>query len=210
MNWSDYCAWRRTKCPSYPRDRAGWDSVCDSEVFQNALWDWRRSEEQVHAVLEFLGELAELGLVLLTQGLGGPDSRSRDRIIDECGDVYFCGCWVLDAFFSRVLDSYPKLEFLNQADENVISGHGDSAQLQRTLVEACCCAGLLANRMKKRRYHGVDFDTYDDVNYVIKVFVAVNLVLLRLGSSVEEALRANKEKLERRYPDGYVSGGGLR
>jgi hypothetical protein len=55
-------------------------------------------EEIDQATHEFVGELAEIAELFLENGSGTFFGDIRTKLIDECGDAIFCGCWALDAW----------------------------------------------------------------------------------------------------------------
>lgn len=209
-NWDAYCAWRRTKTP-----------VRDLKDPAQAM------EEMDQAIHEFVGEVAELS-ELFQQGeircYLNPTARSK--VIDEAGDILFCGCWVLDAwrrnplehtgqplvFQPRNTDSFGAqiADSLRRGAvgprESEIVGQLTTILLNRMLTSA----GLLSNSFKKLKFQKRDQNADIQATRVLKVFKALDGILWNCDSSIQEALRYNVEKLDARYPDGHQTGGGIR
>lgn len=102
---------------------------------------------------------------------------------------------------SRVIDKYP--EFVN----SVMSPKADLAFLGLGIAGE---GGEFADEVKKIVYHNkrLDFDLLDkeagDSLWYIQAYC------IWRGTTIEELMRKNMEKLRSRYPDGFVGGGGIR
>jgi hypothetical protein len=229
LTWDQYLAWRKTKCRPY--DYANGPALATSTKTADLDLPFpkreRALEEIDQATLEFIGEVAELAELFLKHGPAAFYGADRAKLIDECGDVFFCGAWVLDAWGRNPLYGADDLEFVRVTDEDplsrvaVILGTNPLEALARTPVVgvlggmvlnalnvAQAHAGLLANSFKKLKYQRREQDVTRQVERVATVFFQVNQILILANSSVEDALLANKGKLDARYPDGYQPGQG--
>lgn len=71
-------------------------------------------------------------------------------------------------------------------------------------------AGEVADEIKKVKYHGktLDWDVLDkevgDVLWYIQCYANLR------GTTIPQLINKNMEKLEKRYPQGFVPGGGIR
>lgn len=214
LTWKSYVAWRTTKCPER-----------DLDVEAERLADL---DQATH---EFVGEVAELGELFIDHGPAAFYGDERKRLIDECGDILFCGMWALDAWglnplagttdeiellevaegdpilaFTEALASRPLEQVLgNQAFVSMLGG-----VIFQAMLHAQTHAGLTANACKKRVYQGRPQDEEVQVGRIINTLVAVNQILVIANSSIEEALTRNQQKLDARYPTGWTGGGGCR
>jgi hypothetical protein len=217
LTWAEYLAWRKTKCRAF-------DPAVDG--------DTRRLEEIDQATHEVIGEIAELGELILANG---PNAfyATREKLIDECGDILFCAMWAIDAWALRnPLADATDLELLRVTDEDevaafaqllaqyplqaVLANHQFVAALGNKvlhlMLQAQSFAGLTSNAFKKLRFQRRAQDPAKQLARIMQCLVAVNQILIIANSSVEEALRFNKRKLDARYPNGYLAGqgGGIR
>jgi len=247
LTWPEYCKWRRTKCRPYT-NRFGVAGVGEPRLESlPAQYDsdqHRALEEIDNATLQFIGEVAELGELFATVGPralfdetpmgsplpGKPGKSPRSKLIDECGDILFCGAWVMDAWGLNPLDAGPEmadLELIRVTDKNPLArvaillgesngeilDDGAFAQFVQSavtgfLLGALTHSGLLANSFKKLRYHRTPQNPEDQVGRVVNVLACINHLLIMANSSVEDALKSNMRKLDARYPNGYVPGQG--
>ena len=234
LTWDQFLAWRKTKCR--PFDGMGTKfalqpgSLTGNEESEFAR---RRALEEIdQAILEFIGEVAELGELLNSHGPGTFLGSLRDKLIDECGDIFFCGVWALDAWGENPLYGVQDLEVIRVTDDDILAAFaralaphnaaqalGDPGFLQalNTSILALMLgiqtnAGLLANSFKKLRYQGRAQEVQTQVSRIAQVLLSVNQILIIANSSVEEALKVNMKKLDARFPNGYQPGvgGGIR
>jgi hypothetical protein len=213
--WSQYAEWRKSKCPE--RDL----SIAE-----------QRRDDLNQATHELVGEVAELGELFIEHGPAVFYGDLRTKLIDECGDIFFCACWALDAWgcnplggecdpeielvrvavgdpivqFTEVLASRPIEQV--QANPAFVSMLG--GVIFQTMLHAQTFAGLTANSCKKQVYQGRPQDIQLQVGRIINAVIAVNHILILANSSVEEALLVNQRKLNARFPTGWTGGGGIR
>lgn len=234
LSWTSYLAWRKTKCRPYDYEtaKAMIGSILEPKIHSiNGITADRVLEEIDQAIHEFVGEVAELSELFLANGplcFFGPPLR--DKLIDECGDILFCGCWVLDAYGSNPLGEMDSddLEFIRVTDEDqlavlarvIISADINSlvsngrfmyaidTKVRTALMTAQMHAGLLCNAYKKLRFQRREQNIETQVNRVASAFFHINQILIIANSSVEEALKVNQRKLDARFPNGYQPGQG--
>jgi NTP pyrophosphatase (non-canonical NTP hydrolase) len=238
LSWPKYLAWRKTKCRPYDYANGPQYAVSATKLQEDALHEReisRRALEEIdQAIHEFVGEVAELGELLSETG---PNAfyESRDKLIDEIGDILFCGAWVLDAWGNNPLSDAGEddgVEILDVSQiENIammahvisehtleeITGHHlfmnalRDGTLRLFLV-ASVQAGLLCNSYKKLRFQRREQDVAKQTERVANVFAVVSQILGIASASVEDALRTNMRKLDARFPQGYQPGvgGGIR
>lgn len=212
-----YCAWRATKC-----------RLRDISIPEQHL------EEMDEATHQFVGEVAELGELFLkhdVQPFYVPERRAS--LISEAGDIFFCGLWLLDAYrFNpfRAPEACPpneivpaeSLEFSRQvaaAMAEMSPTDTLDADSKQSLLFAVLSlswqmgvhAGLLCNFFKKIRWQQNPQNRKDMAGHVGTVLAQTAQLLTMAGATVEDALARNIEKLDTRFPDGYVKpGGGIR
>lgn len=230
LTWPKYLAWRKTKCRPFDYERGPAEAVNPGSTHGVR---GRALEEIDQAILEFVGEVAELGTLLLQNGpTAFLEGEIRTKLIDECGDILFCGAWALDAWGRNPLVEADDLELLRVTDESelaamaqafivhppkvVLSNGRFMALLQgvvlRFMLEAQSMAGLLCNSFKKLKYQRREQNVDEQIARIAGTLLIINQILIIANSSVEEALQVNQRKLNARYPDGYVAGqgGGIR
>ena len=236
LTWPKYLEWRKTKCRPYDYEVGPVRATTDIPAGPPPSEDLSRErclEEIDQATHEFVGEVAELGELFLTHGPSAFFGDARTKLIDECGDILFCGAWCFDAWGHNPLaHSEDDLELMRVTDEHEcaqLAGVLANVPAQRVLgndrfcnalavlvfrlmLAAQTCAGLLCNSFKKLRYHRRAQDVEVQIGRIAQALFAVNQILILANSSVEEALTVNMRKLDSRYPDGYVpgQGGGIR
>ena len=71
-------------------------------------------------------------------------------------------------------------------------------------------AGEVADVLKKHHYHKVPTDTGKYVDELGDVLFYVFAVAHELMIPVEDVIAANVAKISKRYPNGFVAGGGIR
>ena len=234
LTWDEYLAWRKTLCRPFAGEGTEYalnpDMLTGNEEKETAK---RRALEEIdQATLEFIGEVAELAELALKHGPMLYFESLRDKLIDECGDIFFCGVWALDAWGKNPFYGADDLEMVRVTDQDgaAIVAQTIATQPMRAclrnpkfvevlvgttanlLIAAQTNAGLLANSFKKLKYQRRAQDIDQQVGRVVMTLLYVNQILIMANSSVEEALLANQRKLNARYPAGYQSGqgGGIR
>jgi hypothetical protein len=81
LTWPVYNAWRQTKTK------------------RRNLGDYPEQVEELdQATHEFIGELAELAELVGSAGPAAFYEPTRAKLIDECGDCFFCGTWAAEAW----------------------------------------------------------------------------------------------------------------
>lgn len=214
-SFARYCAWRRTKCQ--PRDRNDPD---------------QRFHEVNQSLHEFVGEVAELGELLQGDHIYSFYVGSTcDKLIDEIGDIFFCGCWLLDAFGANpFLDKDAPtpgtlIEPERMAEAAAVSRRLDEVEVDDRPLGAeeqaeinglvaglgwqmAIRSGKLSNTFKKAAYQLREQPTWPQVVDVVTVLSIAAYLLIMAGATVEDALRANITKLDARYPLGYQGPGG--
>lgn len=70
--------------------------------------------------------------------------------------------------------------------------------------------GHIAEVVKKEVYHGKEPDRQKLLDELGDVLWHVMTIAVDHGSSLEEVARINDDKLRKRYPSGFVKGGGIR
>jgi hypothetical protein len=242
VTWPEYCKWRETKCRPFDLGHPAWATnipiplpVSMRITEEDYAKRDRALEEIDQATHELVGEVAELGELILEHGVGAFRGEARAKFIDECGDILFCGSWALDAWGHNPLRDpesdpngiWPEVVALDnnhiavgigrllklpgyvpdEADELSIMG-----LILSLFTEMQCQVGLTANAYKKLRFHRRKQDAEKQCLRISVAFVNVNILLILAGSSMTEAMESNKRKLDARYPLGYVDGqgGGIR
>ena len=230
LTWADYIAWRKTKCRPFDYVDGPRLALTTSEARPNELTPYgnRALEEIDQATLEFIGEVAELGEMLIKDGPAIFYGELRDKLIDECGDILFTGTWALDAWGNNPLADADDLELIRVTDEDavaqfaqVIAGNpaeavfGDQrfismlgGMLFNLMLTAQTAAGLTANSFKKLKYQRREQNVDAQVGRIVSVLFSVNQILIVANSSVAEALKVNQRKINARFPDGYKPGQG--
>jgi hypothetical protein len=211
LTWAKYIEWRKGKCPP-AEGRPELDEV----------------NQAIH---EFVGEVAELGELFLEYGAETFVEPVRTKLVDVCGDILFCACWVMDAYGQNPIDDTDGIELLRfepghtllQMAELIAAKWSDTDQklhsrvtsvlegvYQRAMLEAQTNAGLLCNSYKKLRYQRRAQDVSVQISRVVGVLITVNQFLVLASSTVLDALLVNTAKLDVRFPDGHTIGGGDR
>jgi hypothetical protein len=249
LTWASYAAWRRTKCRPYDHATCPALATTVSEdtrqphqisINEQAAWHescgrQRGIEEIDQATHEFIGETGELGELFTEIGPGVFFGDSRAKLIDECGDIFFCAMWALDAWGHNPFDDAkiadlelvrvddddnPLAKFavtLANYDPEVLLASKNFVQdiaglVMPMLVSAMSSAALTANSFKKLRFQRREQKVEIQVERIVTTLFMVNQILIIANSSVEEALISNQRKLNARFPDGYKPGvgGGIR
>lgn len=230
--WPIYCDWRQTKCRPYDHaslSKLAADPTADLPIF--ASKDRERATEEIdQATHELVGECAELAEQIMENGPLSFVGDVREKLIDECGDILFCGCWALDAWGHNILRDAPgdavELVIPDENNPGKIIGEGLRAgrqlnpttglQFMEFVLKATTIiqlnVGLTANAFKKLRFQRRSQDVNLQCERIMEAFINTNLLLITAGSTIGEAMAYNQKKLNSRYPDGYVAGmgGGIR
>lgn len=211
-DFGQYAEWRRSKCK--PRD------------YENFA---ERVEDVDQAIHEFVGEVAELGEAVLMLGNDLLLTEvGRKKLIDEIGDIFFCGFWVLDSWGCNpfLLPGTPapddftpagELEhaqlirdrlFKDDRDLNDEEYDAINDALRGLSLQMGVLSGLLCNSFKKARWQGREQDVKQQATRVVNVLIVAVHVLTFAGALASDALARNIEKLDARYPRGYAGAGG--
>lgn len=217
QSFDRYCAWRRTKCR--PRDLRNPE---------------QRLEDLDEATHQFVGEVGELGELIESDHIHCVTiGESIKLLIDECGDVWFCGLWLCDAYglnpflgneevspdqvqrdesVQPALDLHLQLAALDPAEALTDAMMATVLQtLQIVSWRMLVNATLLCNTFKKIRWQRRPQDREAAVNRIVNALCYTEQLLVISGHTVEDALARNVEKLDARFPEGYVGpGGGIR
>lgn len=145
-------------------------------------------EQLVSCLLGVAGELVEL-IRRAEQSAAIPDTLAADALIGECGDVL----WYLACLETLPNGIQPReYEHLDAWDyEQVTGGH----------FNAC-------EEIKRYAFHGRGKETVLALCGTARQYVGE--VLRHLKVSLDECRARNIAKLRERYPQGFVSGGGVR
>lgn len=151
------------------------------------------------AALGLAGESMEF--LDVTRGDGFPHVR---RILDEAGDVLFYAAWLVDACLLLGI-SVPKGvgEKMFPSHLHLPPGKGSRDPDVRAVVRF----GRAVEAVKKHVFHGRDLDgiIYDHAYWGL---VSLHRDLVLHGTRLDIALQLNIEKLDVRYPEGFVAVGG--
>jgi hypothetical protein len=186
----------------------------------------------IHPTIELFGEIGETvehfmrGGVRLTL-----ESDHRAKLIDEIGDVVFCAVWVLRAMGFEEALSRPEFLF-DPAETDELWENGLKVVLEairaktperitvasakyRMTVEPYFSlltvnGGNAANKIKKIAYQHVDVPKNQIVELLLGVISACNCILALHNVEFFEAIQANVNKLDARFPEGWKPGGGVR
>jgi hypothetical protein len=151
---------------------------------------------------------------------------SREKLLDEIGDIYFTASWVGDTWGFNVLalDTTPPPdeilpEHRRKFARNVVARLQDpditvpeADEIVNRLVyltlQMSANAGLLASSFKKARWQHRPQSIEIQGARVANVLLLAAEILAMADYQVSEALRRNIEKLDARYPEGYQPGPG--
>lgn len=207
-----YAAWRATKCE--PRDY----SIPGKQL-----------EDIDQATHELVGEVAETNQLIHESGLDViTDPAARRRLIGECGDVFFCASWCMDAWGPNVfrhrtapnpnaIFHHEDEEVLREAARFLTANLGTMDQDRRDEFFAnfqtlglymSIQAGLLSNAFKKAMWQRRAQDKFEQAQRALATLGFCTRILALADATVEDALEANVTKLDARYPDGYRGPGG--
>ncbi len=172
--------------------------MMDFDAFQEACERTRNRELTghmaiLHGMAGAVGETGELANVLLEPF---PSIRA---VRDEAGDVlFYCAHLATDLglFFSRLATA----DEANLHRYRSLGGNDLAVGLGRSVMRLC-------ERVKKKVFHAVD----RDIAGALAEHVARVLTLCEdRGLSFREVAEFNISKLQRRFPNGWVAGGGVR
>lgn len=223
-DWKSYAAWRRTKCPSetarYSDNMEPKDAIL---MLLNATL----------GLCGEAGEMVELWARHESACLVVPAVRSK--LIREIGDILFYAVWCIDALTADnplVLadPTYPDRPFALLPDEDIreeaMAGRAILAMGENSFNPATAAvaehaaklaamvgaeAGLFADCVKKLVFHAKPpANRGDMVERVLSAIMLCERMLAMLGTGLEEAALVNVQKLDSRYPHGFVRGGGDR
>jgi hypothetical protein len=220
LTWQDYCQWRETKC--------------QPSALRAPIW----LDEMDQAIHECVGEVAELSTVILGADSGLVSPEFLTKIRDEIGDVIFTASWVADTIDESILRGRGEIgrmipdeqaagfaasymavmkipaQMISKLDDapqevqqNLI---GWLHQCQDVLIEMSANAGMLSNRFKKIRWHRKGQNVDDQAKSVFFVLISLDALCALFNTSLAECARANMAKLDARYPNGWMLGGGIR
>lgn len=239
ITWPEYIAWRKTKCRPFDYKQhpsvATYDSMrCNIDPdFDFDAVKARALEEIDQATHELVGEVAELGELMSVSGIQA-FYGDRSKLIDECGDIFFCACWALDAWGLNPLEKAPEgegVELLSPDEddprlnlgrfiatypaERAVTSANFVHDITRTILSDMLAmqtaAGLTSNSFKKLRFQRREQSVETQVSRIAEVLMLTAGILLLAHSSVEEALKVNQKKINARYPNGQTGlSGGIR
>jgi hypothetical protein len=221
LTWAEYSEWRQSKCPP-PELRFPLDPLADEldQAIHEAVGEW--------------AELTELICTSLFQLLVVPQRRLE--LLDELGDAYFTTCWVLAALGAAmparaVSDAFTPMQTLehDRATMAALAGARDvlhsppqATTQQRSAMNAWELAikglllhgiseiGATANFWKRVRWHSSDTPIQLTIDAVHGALHTLERLCVITGTAPLAAVLGNIEKLNRRFPDGWVPGGGNR
>lgn len=134
-------------------------------------------------ILGIVGEMGEL-----VETLERHEKFTRADVLSEMGDVL----WYFQA---ACLDQGIPLHGMIAVD------HGDSLPV---------ILGRIAEAGKKLAWHGKTYWPHQIAALLAPLLAHLQLMSTVSGVPFGEAMEANVEKLEKRYPRGFVEGGGIR
>ncbi len=202
-DWVRYCDWRITKTPR--RDRS------------NLI---ERIEDLDQATHELVGEAAELGDCILTHGLD-VCTKEQARLVGAIGDLFFRGLWAADAWgHNRFRDAMvpppsecvpaEKLRDIEALALDEEATQGVMVKLMHLAFQVNVLAGLNGNAFRKARWHQKPVPASTQGDTIAHCLLVAATLAALAGATVEECLEANIKKLDARFPDGFVVGGGIR
>lgn len=179
-----------------------WDSFAAYDAWRATKCpDLHPSEQRKNAALGLCGEVAELTVDAL--GDSPFADEGRDNLIDEAGDVLFYAVWVRSACGEQA-------EMFHGGPEGMDAGADVTLDIPSNLADLKTYAGLVAEAVKKAEYHAKPERLTVAWGHSAAILVLLSDFLKSIGSSLAEAMRRNVEKLDRRYENGFVPGGGNR
>jgi NTP pyrophosphatase (non-canonical NTP hydrolase) len=135
-----------------------------------------------------LGVVGEWGEMDDEVNFGPPE-----KVIDEAGDVL----WYLQACLaSKGFSECTLLDLLGTSTRDCKSPSYHYSKL--------------AELAKKEAWHGKEANRGEVLHHLGNLVHAVGRRLKTFGALIEDAMRFNIDKLEKRYPMGFVEGGGIR
>lgn len=126
-----------------------------------------------------------------------------DGLISELGDVL----WYVTALCQLTGLSFERLQHEYRITRAPSHYHASSEREAGVIMRL---AGSVADRVKKAGWHGKPLTkaaVYTDLAFIVE---AVRELAERCGHTLASVCAANDAKLEKRYPTGFVEGGGVR
>lgn len=167
----------------------------DESVAKRYLKDGQEPPFGVIA-LGLSGESAELWSAL--------DDAEHDPVVNELGDV----SWYAAAMLKRLGSSFAEICDIRAFRHDPHTSSNDLASC------VMGCAGAISDAVKKHEWHGKPLDEERLTDLVAAMLDVVAILADRVtgkdGEGLAEVLAANHAKLEARYPNGFVEGGGVR
>lgn len=224
LTWGQYTKWRESKCPP-PWTRLPLSSEVD---------------ELDHAIHEAVGEWAELIDSLKAIGFNlFTEPEAKAEVVGELGDCLFTINWLLNALGvgmgvseQKIADCFvdtqklhhfhgrrSKLSGIKSAilKHPVISNEGERAamgnwlhDIDSLLLNGAAGLGKVSDFFKKIRWHQRQLTEGDSINSVVQALYALECICVLCGTTTIDAALGNIEKLNKRYPNGYETGGGKR
>lgn len=147
-----------------------------------------------------LGLCGEAGEVYTALRMGCTD----EELMKELGDV----AWYVAACAKKLGSSYAEAsaEASLGFSCRVKSVQEDEEEAAALMAEACAFADMV----KKAAWHGVEINKQAALNELVRVLRGVYTLAHSNYMTMEKVLQANHDKLEKRYPAGFVEGGGVR
>lgn len=169
-----------------------------------ASWDrkLRKWDSKGNTVMP-LG-LVTLGVVGETAELIEATDKDNEEVLKEAGDVL----WYIRAACKRLRINFAsfyqyacetgdeEFSFLSREDES-------ETLLQRV--------GLLSDLVKKHEWHGKHVAKTEWIELLARITRRVHVIAEEFGGwDDDQIFSANIDKLQKRYPGGFVEGGGIR
>lgn len=123
-----------------------------------------------------------------------------DVVIDGVEYWIFCNCekMALDA-----ADELEKAQTMLDYQRSAMRTAGDGVSIINAALGLCGEAGEVADIVKKATFQGHELDKERVCEELGDVLWYVALAAEAMGTTVEELMRQNIEKLRKRYPDGF-------
>jgi hypothetical protein len=223
-SWARYAEWRRSKCkPKWMRSEMDElnqatlefigevgelaDLVCESGG--SALMD----EHVRSSVLDEAGDCFFTGIWCVEQWVG---ESELPRFLPADGNGI--GDPSTHGMENEIRSMFVEAAGRRESDNgNAQEGLHNALYLYEQVAAVCCLiamtrASLTANALKKQMYQHRAQNCGEQALRVLLALGAVQRLLVMLGYTVFDALEANIQKLDARYPNGYVPGvgGGIR
>ncbi len=169
------------------------------------------------AALGLAGEAAEVTALFEEYGaklqaapeqLEAVTDEFTKKLILELGDTLWYVAAILDSFGLDCSEIDDQLSDYEAIDTLLAQLAGFNPA--RLCASLSMHAGAACDRIKKAEWHGKDLDLDDLIADLSNVSVVISEIGLRIKAGMGEICQANVEKLEKRYPNGFVEGGGVR